>query len=333
MPNNGIRMGGFGDALRGFAGDVPAPKVQHYKHYEPGKRGDELFHLILSGIREVYDVDAIIAGGAVRDVAAGCSDTSKDVDIFLPMKWADFFKGMGELGWIGMPAPVPTKAYAGRGTFKSSARALGNVQGIQADIVFVEGDLKAMVGNFPIFAQRGVWTLGEGLVLSPEAKADIEAKQFTIDAKITDKERLVMLMNKVKEWQKRPAYKDWKLIEPDIKEWWEAKAEEEKKPKKERNKKKYNDPFEVAWDQIQAVERDHQNAMAQFQHQAAQAQQWVDAQAQEPAPVIAPAEGPLGDWARAADRARGWWHDDPIPVQAPEPFDWEAFRGRDEPND
>src|SRR5690348_16606384 len=65
-----------------------------------GKRGEELFQLILSGIREIYDVEAVIAGGAVRDLAAGVSD-SKDVDVFVPLTWEKFEAGLNELFWQG----------------------------------------------------------------------------------------------------------------------------------------------------------------------------------------------------------------------------------------
>jgi hypothetical protein len=100
--------------------------------------------------------------------------------------------------------------------------------------VFLEKPLsKENVATFPVFAQRGVWTLEGGLSLSPEAKADVEAKTFTIDPSITNKEKLKLVLEKVKGWCKREEYANWKIVEPDIKEWWEAKEEVEQKEKEE----------------------------------------------------------------------------------------------------
>jgi hypothetical protein len=238
--NDAVARAGFAEAEEGIA----AALVHETATAKAGKRGEELFQLILSGIREIYDVQAVIAGGAVRDLAAGC-DTPKDVDVFLPMTWDKFAEGIEELGWSGGVVKQKTKAYEGKGTgtFKSTARASSMVQDIPVDLVFLDKPLSPeMVKSFPVHAQRGIYTLEGGLDLSPEAKADIEAKQFTISPDITEKARIEALRKKVGEWVKRPHYKGWKIIEPDIKEWWEAKeelkAEETKKPE---------DLFEKYW--------------------------------------------------------------------------------------
>jgi hypothetical protein len=191
------------------------------KSIEDGKRGEELFTLILSGIREIYDVDGVIAGGAVRDVAAG-NKGCKDVDVFLPMTPDDFLKGWEELGWRGGLIPVPKKGYEGQ---KCAVESLGNFhaycQGVLVDLVFLKEPLTAqMADNFPIYTQRGVWTLGGGLRMSPVMAEDVANKQFTIDPTITDKERLKNLLDKVNSWKKRDFYKDWKVVEPDVREWW-----------------------------------------------------------------------------------------------------------------
>jgi hypothetical protein len=214
-------------------------RVEKGEDMPKGKTGEDLFHLILSGIREIYEVDAVIAGGAVRDLAAGVT-SHKDVDVFIPMTWEKFKKGIPELGWQLPPRPVvkahdyaKIKAKPEVGCyFPTLARAQGRVQYIEVDLVFLEKPLsKENVATFPVFAQRGVWTLEGGLSLSPEAKADIEAKTFTIDPSITDKEKFKLVLEKVKGWCKREGYVDWKIVEPDIKEWWEAKEEIEEKEK------------------------------------------------------------------------------------------------------
>jgi hypothetical protein len=194
-----------------------------------GKRKEELFQLILSGIREIYEVDAVIAGGAVRDMVAGF-DKHKDVDVFIPLEWADFEKNMAELGWQGRPALQKKVPYKGIKTedVASTARASAVVQGCPIDLVFVKKPLEPKgVEQFPIYAQRCVWTLGSGVAVSPEAKKDIDNKTFTIDPTITDKDRIKGLEAKCKEWLKRGHYKDWKIVLPEIKEWWEENA---KKP-------------------------------------------------------------------------------------------------------
>jgi len=203
-----------------------------------GKRGEELFHLILSGIREIYGRTAIIAGGAVRDVAAGITN-HKDVDVFVPMKWKTFNDQAEELGWAQLPLLLPQpKAYKNEGAaFKSTARATAMVQNCVVDMIFLEDPLsKETVDKFPIHAQRCVWTLDKGMGVSPEAEEDIKNKQFTIDPTITDKDKVQKLISKINEWKKRPEYKDWKIVEPEVKDWWEeakldAPVVEVEKPK------------------------------------------------------------------------------------------------------
>lgn len=201
------------------------------------KRGEELFTLILSGIKEVYGVSAVIAGGAVRDFVSG-TPLMKDVDVFLPIKPRTFMNRSEELGWQDLPRLLPSpKDYNGKNcVVPVLGRGSSMVQGIPVDLVFMAKPLsKEEVSLFPVYAQRGVYTLDNGLDLSPEAKEDISEKKFTIDPTITDKERLKKIIEKVRCWQRRPEYKDWKIIEPDIKEWWEAKDElkqEEDNPKK-----------------------------------------------------------------------------------------------------
>jgi hypothetical protein len=208
------------------------------KTMKKGKQGEELFHLILSGIREVYDLDATIAGGAVRDLSAGVSDV-KDVDVFIPMKYERFFENAPELGWQGPHALVGGE-YKGC-VVPSTARVSSRVQNTKVDMVFMDEPLnKDMVAQFPVFAQRGVYTLEGGSMLSPECAKDIADKTFTIDPTITDKERMKGILKKVKGWQQREGYHDWKIIEPDLKEWWEAKEEAEKKPPNMSPKDVYN---------------------------------------------------------------------------------------------
>lgn len=206
------------------------------KEMKDGKRGEELFALILSGIREIYNVDAVIAGGAVRDLASGY-DNYKDVDVFIPLKKDEFLFAAEELGWSGKVVPVPMKDYKGQGTgpFVSNGRAASRVQGVSVDLVFLNEPLSPkVVEGWPVYAQRCIWTLEKGLTLSPEAKADIEAKQFTINPAITDKHRVKEILVKVNDWKTRPHYKDWKVIEPETKEWWESKKENEKAQKEKK---------------------------------------------------------------------------------------------------
>jgi hypothetical protein len=202
-----------------------------------GKRGEELFRLILSGIREVYDHDAVIAGGAVRDFAAGVS-SCKDVDVFLHMPWKDFNACSDELGWQAVPRLTKNEKYKKGKTgassmgFMATHRAMSQVQNVPVDLVFIEKPLdKDVVATFPVFAQRGVWTLSGGLILSPEAKEDIANKTFTIDPTITDKAKVKAVLAKVNEWKKREGYSDWKIVEPDVPDWWEAKKANEEEAK------------------------------------------------------------------------------------------------------
>jgi hypothetical protein len=219
---------------------------------ETGKRGEELFQLLLSGIREIYDTEAVIAGGAVRDLAASVTN-HKDIDIFIPLTWDVFQKSFAELGWSGGLLKVKQSKNAYGGTkkgepgclFPTLARASSRVQGVPLDLVFMEAPLtKENVETFPVFAQRGIWTLAEGLKLSPQAKTDIDNKQFTIDPTITEKHKVKHVLDKIKGWQLRKDYKDWKVVEPDVKEWWEAKEEMKKD---DETKAKDFDPF-AFWD-------------------------------------------------------------------------------------
>lgn len=207
-------------------GDIVPGAFNETKAKSMGKEGEELFHLILSGIREIYDVDATIAGGAVRDLAAKV-DGSKDVDVFIPLTWEKFNENSHELGWQRSPLLLKEGKYEGC-VVPSTARAQGKVQYKTVDLVFLDKPLDTeMVSKFPIHAQRCVWTLNSGLCLSPEAKQDIENKTFTIDPTIKDKDRIKKVIAKAQEWVKRPGYNGWKIVEPDVAEWWEVKKQEE----------------------------------------------------------------------------------------------------------
>lgn len=226
--------------LEEFAEEGSMPKKK-------GKKGEELFQLILSGIREIYDVEAVIAGGAVRDLAAGVED-SKDVDVFIPLDWKTFKAGLNELFWqgptriVGSKVPgYPIKAGAPEVgcMFPTLARASSKVQGTNIDLVFIEKPLTPdNVKTFPVHTQRGIWTLSDGQNLSPEMVKDLDNKTFTIDPTITDKNKIKLVLEKVRGWQQREAYKDWKIVEPDVKDWWEAKEEMKKEEEhaKQRNK-------------------------------------------------------------------------------------------------
>lgn len=222
----------------------PMPPEQWLRAFERkipiGKRGEELFQLILSGIREIYDVNAVIAGGAVRDLAAGVTD-HKDVDVFVPLLPNELIERYVELGWQGdliqigrIKDSYSKKKKEGPGClFDTVARFQSVVQGVKVDLVITKEPLSVdNVKTFPVHAQRGVWTLENGKELFPEAQKDIDNKTFTIDLSITDKDTVEHVLNKIKEWKRRAAYKDWQIIEPEIKEWWEVKeavAEDEKK--------------------------------------------------------------------------------------------------------
>ena len=224
-------------------------EIPIHKLYSKGKTGEELFHLILSGIREVYDVsDVCVAGGAVRDVAAGVTSHS-DVDVFIPIEYKTFQEKFLELGWSGGLAVQAVRDYSntkrqGDFRFKAEARARSIVQGIMVDLVFIETPLtKENVDSFPIHAQRCVWSLDKGLFMSPEAKKDIENKTFTIDPTITDKDVIARLLEKINKWQ-RADYKGWKVVEPDTKEWWEVKENTEEAKSQSAKWQEYFDAYE-----------------------------------------------------------------------------------------
>jgi hypothetical protein len=230
MPNN--RRIPDWDLERGAQFLAVNALAAHHPPFIKGKTGEELFHLILSGIREVYDVsDVCVAGGAARDVAAGVTSHS-DVDVFIPIEYKTFQAKFLELGWSGGLVPQAIRDYSntkrqGNFRFKAKARALSVVQGTSVDLVFIEKPLtKENVDSFPIHAQRCVWSLDKGLFMSPEAKKDIENKTFTIDPTITDKDVIASLLEKINKWQKA-GYKGWKVVEPDTKEWWEVKKSTE----------------------------------------------------------------------------------------------------------
>jgi hypothetical protein len=202
-----------------------------------GKTGEDLFRLILSSIREIYEVDAVIAGGAVRDLAAGATDRSKDVDVFIPMTWDTFSKHVSELGWKENPHLVKKGRYDKKENktcvVNSTARAAGIVQGSVVDLVFIDKPLDAAgVDFFPVNAQKCVWTLKDGMRVSPAAQHDIDNKTFTISPRITHKDAIKAVRNKINEWKKRAVYSGWKVVEPDIKEWWEKENEAPKSVQK-----------------------------------------------------------------------------------------------------
>jgi hypothetical protein len=193
--------------------------------YDSGKRGEELFELILSGIREIYDVTAVIAGGAVRDLVNGASGTSKDVDVFIPIDPNVFIDQSGELGWQGPTQLVklgPYKKDQSGCVFPTLGRGSSVVQNMSVDLVFTEKPLSPdEVKLFPVHAQRCVYTLEGGKMVSPEAQKDFDNNTFTIDPTIKDKARIEKIVDKIEGWKKRPEYKNWKIITPEVKEWWE----------------------------------------------------------------------------------------------------------------
>lgn len=228
MVGNGLGMnaGRVADAWRAGWEDVDwdpfrrgGMKKKAEKMRPEGKTGAELFQLILSGIREVYDVEGTIAGGAVRDLAAGVS-YHKDVDVWLPMTMDAFQERYDELGWMGEFRPEKIKKkYA---ESNSTDRGYSLVQHVPIDIIFLKEPLSPKdVDAFPVHAQRCVWTLGEGLTVSPAAKKDIENKTFTIDDRYKTKEQIETYLEKIKGWKSRDGYKDWTAIQPVVKEWWE----------------------------------------------------------------------------------------------------------------
>lgn len=198
----------------------------------PKQTGEELFKDLLNNIKEIYEVDATIAGGAVRDVFAEVYK-HKDIDVFIPLTFKAFMEREVELGLTHPVVLTKNKPYKGVDieVFKNTVRATTWFKKHPLDLIFIKGGLtKEIVDNFPIYTQQCIFSLEMGLIASPLAKTDIENKQFTINPSIKDKEQLKGLMQKTKDWCKRPGYKGWKIIEPDIKEWWEVKKELETKP-------------------------------------------------------------------------------------------------------
>ena len=189
---------GRGGIFRAFGEAAPM------KEEKKGLRGEELFKLILSGIKEVYGVDAIVAGGAVRDVAAG-TEEHKDVDVFIPMKWSDFNAHSSQLGWEVAPYKEGKVPYDGKlKRLPATERGRASVQGVSVDLVFMDGELTPKyVNSFPVNAQKCVFTLENGISVSPQAQLDIDNKQFTIDPEIKDKDQIKLIKDKVNGWKKR----------------------------------------------------------------------------------------------------------------------------------
>lgn len=214
-----------GARLRPFGGDIGLghhrePAVAEVAEPMTYKTGEELFHLILSGIREIYEVEAVIAGGAVRDLAAG-NLCPNDVDVFIPMAWEDFQQDVAQLGWAGPPYLVSKTGYENC-VIPSTARANACIQDVGVDLVFTKKPLTEKgIKSFPFHTQRCSWTLKDGLVITPEAQEDINNKTFTIDPTITDRNKIAELVKKGKGWLGRAFYKDWEVVTPVIKDWWE----------------------------------------------------------------------------------------------------------------
>lgn len=195
-------------------------------YVEKGKRGEELFKLILQGIQEVYDVDAVIAGGAVRDFAAGVDDY-KDVDVFIPLSLKAFWERKDELGWnyvdmVRMLEDDEEYSFKGRVKQPKTERGSAVVQNVKVDLVFVHGEItQDLIDSFPVYAQRCIWTLENGLQVSPKAQEDLNNKTFTLDYKELDtSEKQTACENKVKEWLKRPHYKGWKAVSVKPRPWY-----------------------------------------------------------------------------------------------------------------
>lgn len=196
---------------------------KHMRTYsnKPEMHGLELFDTILNNFKEIYDVDFVIAGGAVRDLYMKCSETSPDVDVFIPMKYEEFMERFNELGWPGAVVKVPVQPYNKGKDWDNSVRASYKFKGMPLDLVFIKSPLTpAMVQSFPIHAQRCVYTLEGGISISPEAMLDLSAKKFTISPTITDKEYIKNLQGKITQWKQRPAYKNFKAVLPRCTEWW-----------------------------------------------------------------------------------------------------------------
>lgn len=207
---------------------------------------EEIFDLILTGIKEVYDVEGVIAGGAVRDLAAKAPRT-KDIDVFLPMPVDAFAEHVAQLGWSGHFSVAGNVDTYGRKNntnlpvgFDAVGRASHNVKGHIVDLVFLAEPLSPEnVATFPVHAQRGVWTLQNKLQMSPEMTKDIMEKSFTIDPTIKNKVKLKSVLAKINGWKQREHYREWKIVEPDIPEWWEAKQETEEEQKKKEESDKW----------------------------------------------------------------------------------------------
>jgi hypothetical protein len=205
---------------------------KEYKIVEK-KRGEDLFRLILSSIKEIYGIDAVIAGGAVRDVLVQADALHKDVDVFIPLTWHDFNKYHEELGWGEIRSLTPVKKAYTSNPVQSNGRASARVQGVAVDLVFLDKPLdEAGVTAFPVHAQRCVWDLKSGTVVSPEARQDINNKTFTISPTITDPKAMETVFEKVGHWLQRPLYEGWTMVEPDTKEWKAFKKERAKAPVK-----------------------------------------------------------------------------------------------------
>lgn len=193
--------------------DLTAPK-----HVKPSK---EIFDTILNALNEVYGIKATIAGGAVRDLYL--DTTCKDIDVFMPLRWEDFKAAEDELGWRDKAKENLISPYAKNKPpeFKSTKRASLWFKGFQLDLIFMDCKLTPeLVRTFPIYTQRCVYTVEDGINIAPEAQKDIDNKTITIDPTITDKEYIKHLKARIIEWKKREPYKDWKMVAPKQKEWW-----------------------------------------------------------------------------------------------------------------
>jgi hypothetical protein len=214
MPRNIEKIRGeWRDNVARLLGDGPPLRLENNKFRPalPSKQGEELFQHILSGIREVYDVEATIAGGAVRDLAAGYLNLTKDVDVFIPMEMKKFQEVFDELGWKAL-AIIPSPYKGIKNT--SEGRAMSNVCGMIVDLVFMpKGFGWEQINQFPIHAQRCAWTLKDGVELAAKAANDLNNKTFTIDPTITDRERVAKFVEKLRGLIKR-GYTDWKIVEP-----------------------------------------------------------------------------------------------------------------------
>lgn len=185
------------------------------------KPSKEIFDLILNAFNEVYGIKATIAGGAVRDLYL--DTTCKDIDIFIPLRWEDFKAAEDELGWRDKAKENLISPYAQNKPpeFKSTKRASLWFKHFQLDLIFMDCKLTPeLVRSFPIYTQRCVYTVEDGINIAPEAQKDMDNKTITIDPMITDRDYIKHLKARIVEWKKREPYKDWKMIAPKQKEWW-----------------------------------------------------------------------------------------------------------------